>query len=406
LLSAIGQFVSGGRVLRRCSLLAWGWAALALTSSAQAQTAVAPNAPGGTVGTSLPAHAIPLNIPGTYTLPAPPAGFDPSTASPAALQAYGLPPMPDKQANPKAYAAWLNAVSIPNRITPVLEKTNVYHLPRRAAPAGAAPPIGAEQQSLESPIESTLLGSLNWSGYAVYNSSGPFTIEAVAGTYVVPVARNPFGQCPNHPQFDVWSSYWVGINGLDSTDALFQHGVEADSYNDCAGSYQYYAPWIEWIPGPEFRVLNAPVAAGDYFFIQNWTGSTTTGCFFWANNSQQWQGSICTSASALGGNAITGTSVEWITERPYTGEHASGLAYLTNYVTVPWWETYAYNYTAGSPTFNYPGSAPSGSVYQVYAVDDGGGLISYPYLTGTDSIFFYDYGSAYCVPSASCVPRY
>jgi len=378
-------------------------AALVFAPGVQAQMMVAQ---GGGAGASLPANAIPLNIPRTYTLPAAPEGFDFETASPAQLQAHGLPPNPGK-ANPKAYAAWLNAVSIQNRITPVLERTSVYHLPGRATGGGAAPPIGAEQQSLGRSIESTLAGFYNWSGYTVYNSSGPFKIEAVAGSYVVPVARNPFGQCPNHPQFDVWSSYWVGINGFDSSNALFQHGVEADSYNDCAGSYQYYAPWIEWIPGPEFRVLNAPVAAGDYIFIENWTTSTTTGCFFWANNSQQWAGSICTSASALGGNAITGTSVEWISERPFTGEHALGLAYLTNYVTVPWWESFAYNYTASSPTFNYPGSAPSGSVYQDYMVaDDGSTLISWPYLTGTDSIFFYDYGSAYCYPGASCVARY
>jgi hypothetical protein len=354
---------------------AFGWGlggALALTPSVQAQLAVAPNASGSAVGTSLPIHTIPLNIPGTYTFPPPPAAFDPETASRGATQAYGLPPMPDKQTHPKAYASWLNAVSIPNRITPVLEKTNLYHLPRQAAPTSAAPPMGAQHQLTETPVQA-VTNSLNWSGFSVYNASGPFTIEAVAGAYVVPVARNPFGQCPNNPQYDVWSSYWVGIDGF-ANNALFQNGVEADGYNDCSGSYQYYAAWIEWIPGPEFRVLNAPVEAGDYIFIENYTTSATTGCFFWANESQQWSSTICTSAGALGGNAITGSSVEWITERPYTGEHAFGFAYLTNYVTVPWWQAYAYNYTSGSPTFYYPGFAPSGTLYLVSAIDDGGGF--------------------------------
>jgi hypothetical protein len=379
-------------------------AALALAPVARAQLAITPNAPTGAMATSLPSHAIPLNIPGTYTLPPPPPGSNPETMSSAELQAYGMPPMPDKVAHPKAYSSWLNAVSIPNRITPVLEKTNIYHLPRQAAPTSAAPPTGAGQQLTENPDEA-MAGSLNWSGIAVYNPGNPFTIEAVAGAYVVPVARNPFGQCPSNPQYDVWSSYWVGIDGLTNR-ALFQNGVEADGYNDCSGSYQYYAAWIEWIPGPEFRVSNAPVEAGDYIFIENWTTSTSTGCFFWANESQQWAAPICTSAGALGGNPIIGASVEWISERPYTGEHASGFAYLTNYVTVPWWQSYAYNYTSGTPTFYYPGSAPTGTVYSVYAVDDHGGLISYPYSTGIDSIFFYDYGSAYCYPGASCTPRY
>jgi hypothetical protein len=324
--------------------------------------------------------------------------------SSAELQKYGLPPMPDKSAHPNAYSNWRNAVSIPDRINPVLEKTSIYHLPRRAARTNAAPPSGAERQLAESPIEA-VAGTLNWSGFAVYNPSGPFTIEAVAGAYVVPVARNPFGQCPSSPLYDVYSSYWVGIDGF-ANNALFQNGVEADGYNDCSGNYQYYAAWIEWIPGPEFRVTNAPVAAGDYIFIENWTSSTTAGCFFWANESQQWAASICTSASALGGNPITGTSVEWISERPYTGQHASGFAYLTNYVAVPWWQAQAYNYSSPSPTFYYPGSAPAGTLYSVYAVDDSGGLISYPFLTGTDSMFFYDYGSAYCSPGANCTPRY
>jgi hypothetical protein len=339
------------------------------------------------------------------TFSPPPAGFDPATASPLAFQAYGLPSMPDKRANPQAYTSWLNAVSIPNRINPVLEKTNIFHGPHRAAPKSAPLPEGAARQSAETPVQA-VLASYDWSGFSIYDPSAPFKIEQVWGSYVVPVARNPFGQCPSHPQYDVWSSYWVGIDGLTNA-VVFQNGVEADSYNDCAGRYQYYAPWLEWFPGPEYRVLNAPVQAGDYIVVVNWTTSTTTGCFFWANESQQSSGSVCTSAGAVGGSAVQGSSVEWITERPYTGEHARGFAYLTNYVTAPWWQSFAFNYAAGNPTVYYAGSAPTGTLYQIYAVDDNGGLISYPYLAGfPDAIFFYNYGSAYCYPGASCTARY
>ena len=377
-------------------------ASLALAPGAHGQLAAAPS---GGAGPSLPPNAIPLNIPDTYTLPAPPAGFDPETASPAALQAYGLPSAPNKQANPKAYAEWLNAVSIPNRITPELRRSSVYHGPARMAPAIAPLPEGAARHSAETSVEA-VAASYNWSGYAVYDPSAPFTIEEVFGSYVVPVARNPFGQCPNDPQYDVYSSYWAGIDGLADA-VVFQSGVEADSYNDCAGSYQYYAPWLEWYPGPVYElVVNAPVEGGDYVVIINWTTSTTTGCFFWANLSQQWSGAICTSAGAVGGAALQGSSVQWITERPYTGEHATGFGFMTNYVTAPWWYAYAFNYTSSSPTYYYAGYAPTGTLYQLYAVDDSGGLISYPYLVGTESIFFYDYGSAYCYPSASCTPRY
>ena len=353
----------------------------------------------------LPPNAIPLNVPGTYTLPAPPPNFDPEKASSDELLAHGLPPMPDKTANPKQHADWLNAVSMPNQIIPVLEKTNLFHMPHHAAPAALS---GSEQQTVgKAGSNATAAVSYNWSGYAIYNPSGAFGTEAVAGSYVVPVARNPFGECPKSPQYEWrYSSYWVGIDGF-ANDALIQNGIEADSYNDCAAAYQYYAPWIEWIPGPEYRVSNAPVAAGDYIFVQTWTVTSTTGCFFWANESQQWSSSICSSAGALGGNPITGASVEWVSERPYTGQGSLGLAPLTNYVTVPWWQSYAYNYAASSPTFNYPGYAPSGTAYLVYAVDDNGStLISYPFLTGADSTFFYDYNTAYCTPGATCTPRY
>jgi hypothetical protein len=77
----------------------------------------------------------------------------------AGLQAYGVPPMPDKLTRSKAFSDWLNAVSIPNRITPVLEKTNVYHLPHRASPTNAAPPIAAELQLTESSVQA-VAGSL------------------------------------------------------------------------------------------------------------------------------------------------------------------------------------------------------------------------------------------------------
>lgn len=382
----------GTRIARMIAFAVGLGAALVLPPAARAQLA-----------TSLPPNAIPLNIPGTYALPPPPPGSNPETMSAAELQAHGLPPMPNKLANPKAYSSWLNAVSIPKWIIPALEKTNIQSRPNRPAPTNVAPPMAAEQQTTES--AATVLGSYNWSGYAVSDPSNPFTVEAVAGSLVVPVARNPFGQCPNHPLDDVYSVYWVGIDGL-TNNSVFQGGVEADSVNDCAGSSQYYAAWFEWIPGPLIRVTNAPVEAGDYIYIQNWTTSSSTGCFFWANESQQWAGGACSSASALGGNPISGNSVEWVSERPYTGQHATGFAYLTNYVTAPWWQSYAWNYASSSPTFYFPGSAPSGTTYQIYAVDDSGGLISYPFLTGIDSIFFYDYGSAYCSPGASCTGRY
>jgi Peptidase A4 family len=341
-----------------------------------------------------------------YALPAPPKGFNPATASPAELQAFGLPPRPSQQENPKGYASWLNAVSIPNRITPVLEQMDIYSRPMQEAPAGGASESQAKAHAMagpSAPAASTLIGSLNWAGWSVYDGSAPFKLEAVVASYVVPVARNPFGNCPSTPQYDVWSVSWVGIDGLGNS-TLVQNGTLATSYNDCAASYTYYYPWFEYLPNPITAVVNAPVEGGDYVWIQTWAASSTEACAYWSNQSQQWAGGLCYTKPS-GGINIQGASVEWITERPYTGEGTHGYARLTNYVTVPFWESYAYNYQSSSPTYYYAGYNPTGTLYQVYGVDDSNNLNSYPYLAGIDSIFFYDYGSAYCV-SGSCVPRY
>jgi hypothetical protein len=115
--------------------------------TAEAQMAVAP------AGNSLPPNAIPLSVPGAYAFPAPPANFNPATASPEQLQAYGLPPRPNQQANPKGYASWLNAVSIPNRITPVLKQTDIYSRPMQEAPAGRVPESQPKAHAAGSPSQ-------------------------------------------------------------------------------------------------------------------------------------------------------------------------------------------------------------------------------------------------------------
>ena len=79
------------------------------------------------------------------------------------------------------------------------EKIPTYRLYFSALTPGCparAAPLSAEQQLMERPIEA-VSGSRNWSGFTVYNASVPFKIEPLVGTYAVPVARNPFVQCPN-----------------------------------------------------------------------------------------------------------------------------------------------------------------------------------------------------------------
>src|ERR1700747_1236531 len=64
-----------------------------------------------------------LNLPGASTIEAPPAGFDPITASDEELAYHGFPPRPN-QSQAKAYATWVKAMKASKvRLVPKLEQT-------------------------------------------------------------------------------------------------------------------------------------------------------------------------------------------------------------------------------------------------------------------------------------------
>ena len=78
----------------------------------------------------LPPNQHALNLPGATTTDAPPAGFDPITASDQDLQYHGFPPRPNPTTEPKAYATWAKAMShSKTRIVPTLEQTTIFHGP-------------------------------------------------------------------------------------------------------------------------------------------------------------------------------------------------------------------------------------------------------------------------------------
>lgn len=64
----------------------------------------------------VPYELIPTNLDGAFVSPAPPADFDPNTASPASLLKNGfLWPRPERDGNPALRAAWEQAFSRPWR---------------------------------------------------------------------------------------------------------------------------------------------------------------------------------------------------------------------------------------------------------------------------------------------------
>jgi hypothetical protein len=120
-----------------------------------------------------------------------------------------------------------------------------------------------------------------------------------------------------------------------------------------------------------------------------WNSSPTAGHAYLVNFTANVKVSIAFSAPA--GTTLQGNSVEWIVERP---EVNSGLATLTNYVAMATSIDTAWDYKAATPSYYYPGNAPTGTVYAITMLDESGLPISYPSASGSPDVCVYDKGSA------------
>jgi hypothetical protein len=322
------------------------------------------------------APVTPTNVPGIGVVRPPPPGFDAVNASPAVRALYAVPPAPDPVTAPKAYAHWKAAVSAPqNRETPVLEATNISNGPARVI------------DSVPQGNGNVTATSNNWSGTAYSNSSNPFTVEAIEGTFIVPTAHQAFGSCTGGWDY---SSQWVGIDGSGSSDVL-QAGTEVDAY--CSGSttQTLYSAWIEWYPLNATRVSSPAIHPGDEVLVEVWNTSPTSGNAYIYNLSTQQ--TMTYSLTAPSGTRLQGNSVEWIVERPKVN---GSLATLTNYIDSSWPDGVAWNYTSGSPTNCYEGGSSSacGTFQEITMLDNSGNGISAATIENVDFLYFQDFGSA------------
>jgi hypothetical protein len=328
----------------------------------------------------LPPNQHALNLPGATTIDAPPAGFDPITASDEDLQYHGFPPRPNQNTEPKAYATWVKAMNASKtRIVPNLEQTTIFHGPSKIQKN--ARPTAAESNATSATGKvSNVSYSSNWSGYVDFSgasSYGSSSYYYLVNNMVVPKAQQAFGACTG--SWD-WGSAWNGIDGWGSPDVL-QAGVEFDAY--CSGSTRaaYYSAWYEWYPYGEVRIGGFPVAAGDDLFVEVWHTSSTQGYAYLVNytNNQ----AVEVGFTAYPGYPLVGNSAEWIVERPTVG---GSLANLTNYTRDPFWDAYAYTeaYTFYDIDEAYP----------IDMLDNNGGVISYPEYLGLETFVMHVTGSA------------
>lgn len=321
-----------------------------------------------------------LNLPGATTIDAPPAGFDPITASDEELAYHGFPPRPAQSTQPKAYATWVKAMKASKvRMVPKLQQTNIFHGPLK--PAKIANPTAVESNPLLSMQASNTSYSSNWSGYVDFSgatSYGSSSFYYLVNDYVVPVAKQAFGACTGGWDY---GSAWNGIDGWGSADVL-QAGIEFDAY--CSGSTRssYYSAWYEWYPYSEVRISGFPIVPGDDLFVEVWHTSATQGYAYLVNyNNNQ---SVEVGFTAYPGYSLIGNSAEWVVERPTVG---GSLATLTNYIMAPFWDAYAY--TESFAFFDIDEATP------VDMLDNSGSVISYPEYLGLESFNMHDTGSAY-----------
>jgi hypothetical protein len=260
------------------------------------------------------------------------------------------------------------------RLAPVIQQTQLRHRPAKISAASAGSPVPAPGANL--------IGSTNWSGFAIEDPTNPFATASVQAELVTPVAQQAFGSCSG--QWD-YSAQWIGVDGFNSNDVM-QAGVEADARCASGRTSASYSAWFEWYPNYSYAITNLPISRGDIVYVQVWNTSPTQAHVYIVDYTTQRSASIAFAAPK--GTSLTGDSIECVVERP---EVSGAIATLTNYVADPFTSCGA---TASGKSFS-PGSSPSGSVYDIEMVDNSGNLLSYANLVGPTALWFYDAGSSY-----------
>lgn len=170
-------------------------------------------------------------MPGVFTIPAPPAGFDPRTARPSELIQAGFPwKRPDAQSNPVARALWDRVMAREWRRAEAVPAVPIVGRRRRLHPPGPT----SEGPNIDS----------NWAG-AVLTTG---TWDGVVAAWQVPHISKPSEAAVNDEGFLGWEmSSWVGLGGYlpNNSNNLLQGGVVQQLLaNGKWGCFAFYEWWI------------------------------------------------------------------------------------------------------------------------------------------------------------------
>ena len=196
-------------------------------------------------------------------------------------------------------------------VTPITGSASTQHVGTRADTPSPLGPSPARWQQGQRPhivghaIASATresLESTNWSGYIA--SGTAFT--GVGGTWNVPSVV-----ASATPEY---SSQWVGIDGVLSTDLIQTGTVESTS-----GGASTYEAWYELLPAGAVTI-DAPVSPGDIMVATITEGSSSIWTITIEDQTQTW---IFTDAFSYATSAQT---AEWIEEAPTVDGSQSTLA--------------------------------------------------------------------------------
>jgi hypothetical protein len=225
--------------------------------------------------------------------------FDPRTAAPKLLRDFGIPPRPDRAAQPRLSSIWESIFLRRLHKAPLEQKVDDSHS------------HGFRKLDHRAP-EHTGIGNLSWSG-AVLPSlrAEPFTF--VAGFWNVPRPYPP----PAAKEGEYRSSAWVGLDGWNSAE-LPQIGtaqvVEVNKDGFRSETYSWWQWWAKDNSGPPVRIESLPVAPGDLVFCCVSVVSPCRVQLFIQNQSKGQSAAI--EVEAPGKSTVAGTTAEWIVERP------------------------------------------------------------------------------------------
>ena len=266
----------------------------------------------------MPFTLVPTNLPGAYATPAPPADFDPRTATQLDLIRHGLLwRKPTATDAPELHHAWDTFFS-----RTWLEKDRIV--------PHSVPQVGITHRLTQAPKKQSD-GSYTTSMWAgAGGKTGKWT--GIIGYWVIPTVSKPAEAQGTEGGWN--SSSWIGLDGFFVSNDVIQAGIQQRV--NAAGQASYVA-WYEWYSTPvagspgyvwQTNIPNFPVSPGQQVYCSvQYVNNNTAGSISFANQTTGQHFSI-TLAPPPGAN-FNGSTYEWIMEAPDGGEPVAALPKFT-----------------------------------------------------------------------------